>query len=223
VGALPQEVLDAQGRLEQRRSQLGVGTGGLRPIVELHSSVERSEIPSAKSRPAPQIVRATEPEIDFSGALYDRIEPGQYKAIAGRARVYWDRRFMRHTCLIEFAVLNESGTAAIARIPLFLNLGTDRAKPRAGRCSLFWQVWVSANGGRQPARGDRMTAGIFKRRVAVVEVGDTKHAARPKLSGGKISYELIPAEQPYSIIGRVISWETEGVSNQQSTVKAGTG
>ena len=166
----------------------------------------------------PQIVRASEPEIDWSD--YPHIEPGEYRAISTRARTYWDRRFQRWVCMVQFQILNSWGIDVIAKLPLFLNLGSNKDGPRAGRCSAFWQTWVRANGS-QPRRPGRLTARVFQHRAALVEVADTAKSIATETAGRKTTYRQVAAEQPYSIVRRVIHWQT-GVSKSVSQqVKAG--
>ena len=156
-----------------------------------------------QERPGPRVV--PEPEITWTD--YPRIEPGEYRAISNRTRTYWDSRFKRWVCMIQFQILNSWGSNVIAKLPLFLNLGPDEDSPHAGRCSAFWQTWVNANG-RPPRRNDRLTARLFQHRAALVEVADTAKSVATEISGRKTTYRQVVAEQPYSIVKRVIQWQT---------------
>lgn len=86
-----------------------------------------------------------------------------------------------------------------------MNLGA-RDKPHAGRRKRYFKEWVRANGG-PPARRDRLSPQVFVRRMARVEVDDTK------------------GDAPYSVVRKIVSWETGpsfGVTQSSShTVKEG--
>ena len=73
-------------------------------------------------------------------------------------------------------------------IPLWFGLGDDE-KPRASRRGKYLAEWVKANGG-PPGRGDRLSPNVFTRRIARVQIGDTKSPI------------------PYSVIKKIIRWET---------------
>lgn len=151
-------------------------------------------LPNKSPRPGPQIARPPEPEIGW--ADYPRIEPGEYRAISGSARVYFDRSFKRHVCCVRFSVLDEWGTGVLVKMPWFLNLGSE-PQPRAGRRSRFWREWLGANGGRSPARRGRLSHKIFEHRAAIVLVEDTK-----------TNFQGDGDFEPYSVIREIIQWET---------------
>jgi hypothetical protein len=139
----------------------------------------------------PMPVGRFEPEIEWSS--YPRIEPGEYLAYCRAARWYFDPQYRRWVCLLRFDVLSPNMLDTVARVPFFLN-GGDGERPRAGRRSRYFREWTRVNG-RPPARGDRLSPQVFVRRMARVEVGDTDHKKSPA---------------PYSVVRRVVSWETGG-------------
>jgi hypothetical protein len=151
----------------------------------------------------PALVRRVEPEIQWRD--YDLIKPGVYPAYCRSAQQYRDPEFKRWTCLLLFDVLSDDLMRVQARVPMWLNLGEDE-RPRAGRRSKFFKEWVCANGG-PPRRRDRLSPEVFTRRIARVEVADTK------------------GEAPYSKVRRIVCWETgrnSGVTQSSShTVKEG--
>jgi hypothetical protein len=134
------------------------------------------------------LVPHVDPEIQWRD--YDRIEPGVYAAYCRWAKRYFDRGFKRWTCLLRFDVLSSDFVEVIARIPMWLNLGAED-KPQAGRRRRYFAEWVRANGGA-PQRTDRLSPDVFIRRMARVEVADTK------------------SDAPYSKVSKILSWETGG-------------
>lgn len=131
------------------------------------------------------------PEVTFK--TYDRIAPGTYPAYSRSGRIYLDKMYHRWQCLIHFDILDDSLITTIAQLTWFLNLGS-REKPYAGLRSNYRTAWCAANGGKNPARRDRMSEEIFLHRHATVIVQD------PAGRGG--------IEPAYSKIERVISWDT---------------
>src|SRR6266446_4994799 len=147
-------------------------------------------------QPKPVLVTPPDPAIQWRD--YDRITPGAYAAYARWARCYQDPQFKRWTCLIIFEVLSDDLTRILARVPMWLNLGPGE-KPNAGRRRKYFNEWVKANGGR-PLRRDRLSPKVFTRRMARVEVADTK------------------GDAPYSIVRRIVSWETGPGRFTQSSI-----
>jgi hypothetical protein len=150
------------------------------------------------------LVPQTEPVIQWRD--YARIEPGVYPAYCRWAKHYRDPGLHRWTCLLRFDVLSDDRTRVLARVPMWMNLG-EGEKPDAGRRSNYFKEWLRANGG-PPMRRDRLSPEVFTRRMARVEVADTKGHA------------------PYSKVLRIVSWETgPGRVTQSSshTVKEGMG
>lgn len=141
----------------------------------------------ASKPPSIHLVHENEPAAEWSD--YPRIEPGHYSAYCKRAKWYWDQGFQRWTCILLFDVLAEGSQRSIGTIPMWFNGGTNKDKPKAGRRTLFLPAWVNANGG-PPARRDRLSPSVFIRRIARVEVGDTK---------GPI---------PYSVVRKILEWAT---------------
>ena len=133
---------------------------------------------------------------------YDRIEPGVYPAYCWWARHYRDPGLKRWTCLARFDVLSHDLVRVLARVPWFLSLG-EREKPHAGRRGKYLKEWVRANGA-PPKRGDRLSPRVFVRRMARVAVGDTDPEKSPA---------------PYSVVRRIVSWETGAVSGH-SVIKS---
>jgi hypothetical protein len=133
------------------------------------------------------------PEPEIAWREYPRIAPGQYPAYAAFAKTYQDRAYRRWVCLVLFDVLADDLLRVIARVPLWLNLGSGE-KPRAGRRGNYLREWVKANRG-PPVRGDRLSPKVFVGRIARVEVGDTDAERSPI---------------PYSVVRRIVRWETGG-------------
>lgn len=140
-----------------------------------------------QKRRGPVLVRRPEPEILWPD--YDRIEPGIYSAYCRWAKHYRDQGFKRWTCLLRFDVLSDDLMRVVARVPLWMNLG-ERERPHAGRRSRYFKEWIRANGGRSPPRKDRLSPTVFTRRMARVEIADTK------------------GEVPYSKVLKILAWET---------------
>jgi hypothetical protein len=134
----------------------------------------------------PVLMKQVEPEIRWGD--YDRIEPGVYSAYCRWAKPYRDPGLRRWTCLLRFDVLSADLTRVIARVPMWMNLG-ERKRPHAGRRSSYFKQWIRANGG-PPARHDRLSPTVFTRRMAQVEIADTK------------------GEVPYSKVRKILAWET---------------
>jgi len=155
-------------------------------------------------RPGPVLVPQSEPEIQWRD--YDRIEPGIYPAYCRWGKHYRDPGFKRWTCLLRFDVLSDDLMRVLARVPLWMNLGA-RDKPHAGRRKRYFKEWVRANG-EPPARRDRLSPKVFTGRMARIEIGDTQ------------------GEAPYSVVRKIVSWETGAARVTQSashTVKEGKG
>jgi hypothetical protein len=137
---------------------------------------------------------------------YPRIPSGEYAAYCAWAGKYQDPGYKRWTCLLLFDVFRESFTEIIARIPMWLSLGSGK-RATASRRGKFLPEWVRANGA-PPVRADRLSARVFAHRMCTVEVGDTLH--------GPV---------PYSVVKKIISWDTGGNSVNkvsQSRSKAGS-
>jgi hypothetical protein len=137
-------------------------------------------------QPGPVLVPRAEPEIQWRD--YDRIEPGIYPAYCRWAKHYRDPGFKRWTCLLRFDLLSDDLMGVLARVPFWMNLG-ERERPHAGRRSHYFKEWIRANA-RPPARRDRLSPTVFTRRMARVEIGDTK------------------GEAPYSKVLKILAWET---------------
>jgi|KBSMisStandDraft_5_1062788.scaffolds.fasta_scaffold17868_5 hypothetical protein len=149
-----------------------------------------------QKRLIPAVVTRREPEIGWRD--YDRIAPGIYPAYCGWAKHYRDPGFGRWTCLLRFDVLSEDLIRTVARVPMWMNLG-EREQPRAGRRSNYLKEWVRANG-TPPTRRDRLSPTVFIRRIARVEIADTK------------------GDIPYSKVLKILSWENGfGSLSQQVT------
>jgi hypothetical protein len=121
--------------------------------------------------------------------VYPRIPPGEYSAYCYWGKRYRDPGLHRWTCLLRWDVLSDDLLRTIAQcVPVWFPLG-DGEKPRASRRGKYLREWVRANGG-PPAPGDRLSPKVFTRRVARVEIGDTKSPV------------------PYSVVKKIIRWET---------------
>jgi hypothetical protein len=137
---------------------------------------------------AGRLAQDVEPEIEW--VHYPRLEPGVYSAYCHFARTYFDRNFNRWTCLLRFEVRSDDLLRVISpHIPFWLNLGS-KEKPHATRRGKYFKEWVKANSGDGPTRRDRLAPHIFTRRMARVEIGDTKALA------------------PYSVVQKIVSWDT---------------
>jgi hypothetical protein len=145
----------------------------------------------------PVLVQQSETEIEWRD--YDRIEPGIHPAYCRWAKPYRDPAMKRWTCLIRFNVLSEDLIRVLACVPMWLSLG-DGEKPHAGRRGRYFKEWVRANGG-PPRRHDRLSPSVFTRRMARVEVGDTK------------------GDAPYSVVRKIVAWET-GSASGHSVIKS---
>jgi hypothetical protein len=139
----------------------------------------RQEGTSRKRRPDPDAIECKD---------YPRIPPGEYRAYCKWGKQYRDPGFRRWLCLLRWEVLTDDLARVIASVPQWFPLGSQE-KPRASRRGKYLPEWIRANGG-PPARGDRLSPGVFVYRMARVEVGDTEGPA------------------PYSVVRRIIEWET---------------
>ncbi len=163
--------------------------------------------PAPQGQHGPLLVKQLEPAIQLQH--YDRITPGVYPAYCRWAKQYRDRGFRRWTCLLRWVVFSDDLLTVIGCVPMWLPLG-NRPEPRASRRGKYLQEWVRANGG-PPVRGDRLSPRIFTKRMARVEVDDTDPERSPV---------------PYSVVRRIVSWETGARRVPQSashTVKDGMG
>lgn len=138
--------------------------------------------------------RAPAPDIQQRWNEYPRVPPGEYTAYVRYARRYQDPGYRRWTCLLIFDLLSGDLLRVIASVPMWLNLGSGD-KPAATRRSRYTLEWARASG-RPPARVDRLSLTVFRRRMARVEVGDTDPNKSPV---------------PYSVVRRIIEWETGSV------------
>lgn len=119
---------------------------------------------------------------------YDRIEPGVYTAYCRLARTYRDPGYRRWTCLLVFDVFAAGLMDVVARVPLWLNLGSGE-EPHAGRRRRYFREWVRANG-EPPKRQDRLSPRVFTGRMAHVRVGDTT------------------GDASYSTVQEILGWDT---------------
>jgi hypothetical protein len=140
--------------------------------------------------------RRADPEIAWR--FVPRIEPGIYRAYCRSATVYRDGHFKRWLCAAQFDVLSEDLDSTLARLTMFLNLGS-KEKPDVSRRRRYWSLWIQANGGRPPVRGDRLSPRIFTKRMAIVEVSDTTKNVRQ---------EPVTVTNCYSVVRNVIEWQT---------------
>lgn len=99
-----------------------------------------------------------------------------------------DPGFSRWTCLLRWDALTGDLVCVLACVPQWFALG-EGAKPYASRRGKYLPEWIRANGG-PPTRKDRLSPNVFLRRLARVEIRDTKGPA------------------PYSVVHRIIEWET---------------
>ena len=148
----------------------------------------------------PTFKHRTEPEIEWRD--YPLIESREYPAYCRCAKQYRDPAFKRWTCLLRWDVFTDDFLTVIACVPYWLSLGS-KEKPWASRRGNYLKEWVKANGG-PPIRGDRLSPRVFTQRMARVEVGDTDPAKSPV---------------PYSVVRRILSWETGAVSGH-SVIKS---
>jgi hypothetical protein len=148
-------------------------------------------------RPRPFIVASSDDSPSVEWREYPRIAPGVYRAYSAVAKYHFDKSIRRWVCFVRWDVLSDDLIRAIARVPLWWNLG-DREKPYASRRSKYLAEWVRANGG-PPMRGDRLSPKVFQHRMARVEVSDTDEKKSPV---------------PYSVVRKIIAWETGGLPGQ---------
>jgi hypothetical protein len=150
--------------------------------------------PGPQRQHRPVLVPQSEPAIQWRD--YARIEPGVYLAYCPWAKHYWDPGFKRWTCLLRFDVLSGDLLRLIARVPLWFPLGAGD-KPHASRRGKYLPEWIRANGG-PPARHDRLSPNVFTGRMVRIEIGDTK------------------GDAPYSVVRKILSWETGAGSGSLS-------
>jgi hypothetical protein len=136
--------------------------------------------------PPPRPLRPEPDSIEWQE--YPRITPGEYRAYCKWGKQFRDPGFHRWVCLLRWDAFTDDLSRVVACLPQFFPLGNSN-KPRATRRGKYFPEWVRANGG-PPARGDRLSPGVFVRRYARVEIGDTK---------GPV---------PYSVVRKIIDWET---------------
>jgi hypothetical protein len=148
----------------------------------------------------PALKRRAEPEIEWQD--YPLVESREYPAYCRCAKRYRDPAFKRWTCLLRWDVLTDDLLTVIASVPYWLSLGS-KEKPWASRRGNYLKEWVRANGG-PPIRGDRLSPRVFTQRIARVEVGETNPEKSPA---------------PYSVVRRIVSWETGAVSGH-SVIKS---
>lgn len=163
--------------------------------------------------PIPKPVLVEKPAVEIEFNSWPRVTPGVYEAYSRRASIYWDKHFKRWVCLVRFSVMGPE-QKELGIFPWYLNLGSDKAKPKAGSRGNFYSAWMAANGGRRPERQDRMTADVFKHRMATVEIADTgKNHLQQSVSEGSC----------YSVVRQVKSWNTGSISQvvKQSRKPAG--
>ena len=144
--------------------------------------------------------RKAAPEPAIHWREYPLIEAREYPAYCRWAKSYRDPGFHRWTCLMQWDVLADDLLTVIASIPYWLSIG-QKDKPHASKRSKYLREWVRANGA-PPTRGDRLSARVFVRRMARIEVGETDPTKSPV---------------PYSVVKRIIQWETGGGRGQSVT------
>jgi hypothetical protein len=138
-----------------------------------------------------------EPEVQQRVRHYAHVHPDLYTGYCRIARIYLDRGYGRWTCLLIFDLLRpESGETIAGDVPVWFALGSGK-KPSVSRRSKYFSAWILANGA-PPRREDRMSAKVFRHRMAVVRVCDTQGPA------------------PYSKVLDIVSWETTGKAGTYS-------
>jgi|SRR6185312_2495605 len=111
---------------------------------------------------------------------YPRIKSGTYDVVCLGTKVYWSTAFRRRVCRLDCQLLDER-----TRVCGFFNLGSEKL-PKAGRKSLYWRVWVMANG-EQPRKRQRLSRSVFVSkffRVRIAEVTkryDNTEASEPEI------------------------------------------
>jgi hypothetical protein len=192
--SLPAETLQSLRRKMQQDRERIVSprfyqVGAVATLPAIAPPAPEPAAPAPAPAPQPQLVRKREPAIQW--ADYPRIEPGEYDATSGSARVYFDKAFRRHICMVRFVIVGDT----TVKIPWFLNLG-DKEAPSARRRSKYWAAWMQANGG-PPKRGDRLSPRIFEHRAARILVADTTQ-----------NYCGEPNFLTYSTVRNVLTWNT---------------
>jgi hypothetical protein len=135
-------------------------------------------------------LRKQEPDIEWND--YPRLDPSVYLGYCSWAGKYYDPQFQHWTCLLRWTVVSEDLQQTIAKsIPQWFRLGGEQ-KPHASRRGKYLGEWARANGGppSKNDRLDRLSPRVFTRRLARIEIGDAKSPV------------------PYSIVKRIVSWET---------------
>lgn len=155
-------------------------------------------------------------DVDWSQDL--RVEPGEYQAVSTFAKLYCDPQFKRWVCLIRWRLIAGDGQSTVGTVPMWLaGLGRGE-RPRATRRGSYWAAWTLAHGG-PPARGDRLSPSVFRRRLALVQVADSQEW-RPDRDGKP---KLVAAAAPYSKVTRIIEWLTGGHQIMKSPNQGGMG
>ena len=134
-----------------------------------------------------QNLKADSPKVAWGD--YPRLPPGDYTAFCRCANWYWEKSYKRHTCILRFDVLADNLVDNLGSVAMWFGGGNDKDKIEAGRKGLFFNAWVTANDGPPPRR-DRLAPNVFVRRMARVQVADTKGSS------------------PYSKVSRILRWET---------------
>lgn len=155
-------------------------------VSHLANRVREAVKANTQNRSGPRLVNEVEPGVSWPD--YPRIRSGEYPAYCKRAHWYWDPGFNRWTCIFVFDVFAESLQNLLGIIPMWMN-GGNGAKPHAGARSRYLLEWVRANGG-PPPRQDRLSPRVFAKRMARVQVSDSK---------GPV---------PYSVVRQILEWST---------------
>ena len=139
-----------------------------------------AQVKATKRDNQPTINRTNMTVPVWEGADYPRVAEGRYSAVASRTQgPQWVVRYARWSLMVEFELLSESESV---RVCIFFNMGSDPAKPKAGRQSNYFKAWTLANG-ELPKRGQVMTPETFlDGQIFEIEVADSRKDSgeRPK-------------------------------------------
>jgi hypothetical protein len=98
---------------------------------------------------------------------YPRIEAGTYEVRCYATKLYWSKAFRRWVCRLDCQLLYDD-----VAVCGFLNLGNEK-RSKAGRKSLYWRVWVMANGA-QPQKRQTLSRSVFVDKFFQVRIGEPK-------------------------------------------------
>ncbi len=144
-----------------------------------------------------------EPEIEMPH--YARIQPGIYSSYCRHSCIYYDRCYKRWVCLLRFDIFAADNITVLGSPCMFLNLGSGK-KPRASLRGRFLVELKKADAEAEARRHDRLTARVFRGRMATIRIADTDEKRSAAL---------------YSVVTEILSWDTgKSASTNQSIMQS---